>query len=101
LAAFGVAYRRLPINLFGAVPIRSSTLALIFLGIHFVTLISDDQLIALAGAIVGAGAGAWMAFGGGGFGPLRALIDRARLWRIRRRYKVMQGGKGKQQQYWN
>jgi membrane associated rhomboid family serine protease len=91
IAAFGAVYGNQQILLFGVQPMRASTTAYIFLGITGVMYLIDGQWLALAAAAAGAAWGTW--------GDqlrltrLRIAWDKLRLWRLRRRYRVIQGGK--------
>ena len=94
IAAFGALWGATPIALFGIQHMKASTCAWIFLGISTAMYLMNYQLYALFGALVGAGMG-WLATGN-----LTALTDglRARReaykkQRIRRRYKVLSGGR--------
>ena len=93
LAAFGVHYSAVRMHFFGLVEMRGRTIALVFLGIAFFIALLNGQLEFAFGWTVAAGVG-WAIAGGGGDGIALAL-DRLRLWRLRRRYKVIPGGKDK------
>lgn len=90
IAGFGTIYGRTPLMLFGMQPIKASTCALIFLGISGVMYVVDADWLGLVGGAAGAAFGA---YGAGSFGRLIAAFDRVRLWRVRRRYRVLSGGR--------
>ncbi len=91
IAAFGKRYGNQPVLLFGVQPVRAVMIAYIFLGIWGVSYLLDRSWLALAG---GAAAAAWGAWGADLSLPgLRGGWDRFRLWRLRRRYKVIAGGR--------
>jgi len=92
IAGFGVVYARTPIRLFGLQELRASTVAGIFLILSGVLYLMGGDLVGLAGAGAGAAVGAAstikldIAF-------LRQPLKRFRRWRIRRRYRVIPGGR--------
>jgi hypothetical protein len=91
------------------VPARADIISLIFCGIwllrHIIDVFSGrSYALAIIGGDLAAVGIAWIFIRRGvpSFG-LRALslrIDRLRLWWLRRRYKVLDGGKGKDEQKW-
>jgi membrane associated rhomboid family serine protease len=93
------AYARLlwdqPMSLFGATrPIRGGAIALVFIAVTVVVNLSEGQFAELTAGLGAAGCAAllvtrWNASSGG----MRALVDRMRLWRLRRRYRVISGGR--------
>ena len=91
IAAFGATYGRTPILLFGVQQMRASTTAYIFLGITGAMFLLDGQWLGLAAAAGGAAWGTW----GDVLRLTRARIawDKLRLWRLRRRYRVIPGGR--------
>jgi len=98
VAAFGECYREAPLSLFGAANMRGRTMALLMIGFSAVFLLWRLEWVGLAGTLVGALAG-WAAASDIG-GRVQGYRDRARLWRLRRRYKVIPGGRD-QKRYLN
>ncbi len=92
IAAFGVAWGSTPITLFGVQQMRASTCALIFLGLSALLYLLALDLVGLAGGAVGAGVGA-LAFSKVQFSSWTELRTRWHRWRIRRRYRVIPGGR--------
>ena len=94
LAAFGVAYSSQPLSIFGVQQMRASTLAIVFLAISGVLYLSNLDFLGLAGAAAGAGAGALTAMRGFDLGrKTTRWREQFNRWRIRRRYKVLPGGR--------
>lgn len=92
LAAFGVLYGSTPILLFGIRPMKASTCASLFLGIGGLMYLVGGDSLGFVGAVAGAATGALTAI----LPPvaaLRARWHRYRRWRMRRRYKVLPGGR--------
>jgi membrane associated rhomboid family serine protease len=91
IAAFGAVYGKTPFLLFGMQEMRASTTAYIFLGITGAMYLLDGQWLGFAAAAGGAAWGFW----GDNLRMTRVRIawDKLRLWRLRRRYRVIQGGK--------
>jgi membrane associated rhomboid family serine protease len=99
IAAFGAVYRGTPLLLFGAAQMRASTCAWLFLGVTAFSYLMSLDFVGLAAATAAA------AFGYRAsrpksrqprrlvFGAIRTRWDRFRLWRLRRRYKVIPGGR--------
>lgn len=92
IAAFGVAFGKQRLNLFGLVEMRGSTCAWLFLGLSVIFYLIGADVIGLAGGVVGAGVGALIAEGTR-LGGVRRWPERFRRWRVRRRYRVIQGGR--------
>ncbi|HEY7955865.1 MAG TPA: rhomboid family intramembrane serine protease [Polyangia bacterium] len=92
IAAFGVAYGPRRLNLFGLVEMRGSTCAWLFLGLSAIFYLADADFVRLAGGVAGAGVGALVAEGVR-LDRIRGLPARFRRWRVRRRYRVIPGGK--------
>jgi membrane associated rhomboid family serine protease len=95
IAAFGVAGGAQQVALFGLTRMRASTCAALFLGFTAVISLMHADWLGLAGGCAGAGVGALM-----GAPALEGLGARARRWsqsykrwRIRRRYRVIPGGR--------
>jgi membrane associated rhomboid family serine protease len=97
LAAFGALFRNEQLSPLGMQPVRGTTLALIFIGISVVIYIADGNWLGLAGALAGAGVGWLLAGGNFDVGAIASdgpgLAARFRRWRLRRRYKVIPGGR--------
>ncbi len=92
IAGFGAAYGGTPVRLFGIQELRASTIAVVFLILSGVLYLMGGDLLGLAGAGTGAAVGAVstvrldIRF-------LRQPLKRLRRWRIRRRYRVIPGGR--------
>lgn len=91
VAAFGVLYSRVPVHLFGLLQMRGRTTALLVLGLSVVTQLLNREWVMLAGGAVGIAVG-WALVSGAG-ARVTLGLDRLRLWRLRRRYKVISGGR--------
>jgi membrane associated rhomboid family serine protease len=102
LMAFGAGWSHQRVMAYGAAEMRASSLAWVFLGINVLFILVQGRemgvvkMVVLLSAIAGAAAAGWFLMklpGGGKSGGLRGSIDRMRLWRLRRRYTVLQGGR--------
>jgi membrane associated rhomboid family serine protease len=95
IAAFGLVWGATPIALFGVSQMRASTCAAIFLGISSAMYLMSGDYLGLAGGAVGAGVGAlWVSpLVDGILSAPEHLSQRWQKWRIRRRYKVIPGGR--------
>jgi membrane associated rhomboid family serine protease len=95
IAAFGLAYRDRPISFFGLQQMRATTCAVLFLGIAAVFQLMASDWAGLAGSAAGAGVGALLASSGvdDAMSAPSRLRERWRRWRIRRRYRVIPGGR--------
>jgi membrane associated rhomboid family serine protease len=102
LMAFGAAWRGQPTMAYGMAQMRASSLAWIFLGINVLVIIAQGRSLGLVGVILmlsaigGAAAAGWFLVstpGGGKSGGLRGSLDRMKMWRLRRRYRVLNGGR--------
>jgi membrane associated rhomboid family serine protease len=91
IAAFATVYGKTPILLFGVQQMRASTTAYIFLGITALMFLWEGNWLGLVAAAAGAAWGTWGA--DLRITRLRIAWDKARLWRLRRRYKVISGGR--------
>jgi membrane associated rhomboid family serine protease len=91
IAAFGVYYGPIPLRFFGIVEMRGRTMALIVLGLSFGTGLINRDFVMLAGDVVGAATGWGFASGAGE--RISLAWERWKLWRLRRRYKVIPGGR--------
>jgi rhomboid family protein len=92
IAAFGVAWGATPITLFGVQQMRASTCAILFLGLSGLLYLLAFDVIGFAGGAVGAAVGA-AALMHTRLASWRDLRARWRRWRIRRRYRVIPGGR--------
>lgn len=108
LMAFGAAWRSQPVHAYGVVQMRASSLAWVFLGITVLMVLTSGlpwQAIAVEmGGILAAAAAGWFLVAPGGFGNVRGSLDRVKWWRIRRRYRVLSGGRSgndEGKRYWN
>jgi hypothetical protein len=77
---------------------RASSLAWVFLGITVLMVLFSGlpwrATVVELGAVTAAAAAGWfLAARGGGFGNMRGSLDRMRLWRLKRRYRVLSGGR--------
>jgi membrane associated rhomboid family serine protease len=98
LAAYARLLWNTPMSLFGATrPIRGGALALVFIAVNVLVELTDGAFALLTAGLAAAGSGAIIAGGWGGWNVsangLRNALDRLRLWRLRRRYKVISGGR--------
>jgi membrane associated rhomboid family serine protease len=102
LMAFGSGWSQQRVMAYGAAEMRASTLAWVFLGVNVLFILFGVRqmgvvnVILMLSAIAGAGVAGWFLIKspGGRSGGLRDGLDRVRLWRLRRRYTVLQGGRG-------
>jgi membrane associated rhomboid family serine protease len=103
LTAFAAGAGGMQMRFFGST-MRSSTIAWVWLGISAIFIVAEiaDQapwqavVMALA-ALAGAAAAGWFVGGGrrarrGGL-DVRGSLEKVRLWRLKRRYKVLSGGR--------
>ena len=96
VATLGVLYWSVPMSMFGAPPIKGRWISLILIGIGVVQLLVRFDWVQLAGtfAAVLAGAAAAQSKGIGQLQKrLKNDLHRLRIWRLRRRYKVIPGGR--------
>jgi membrane associated rhomboid family serine protease len=98
IAAFGVVFRDVPVSFFGLSQLRAAACAALFLGLSALFYLMNADYVGLAGALAGAGVGA--ALSSPRFDSVdrlgnssTRLRDRWRKWRIRRRYRVIPGGR--------
>ncbi len=91
VAAFGVLYGPVPLHLFGLVELRGRSVALGVLGLSYLVGLLNHDYVGLAGDTAGVAVGWALASGAGT--RLGVAWDRLRLWRLRRRYKVIPGGR--------
>lgn len=97
LMAFGAAWRSQPVMAYGVAQMRASALAWVFLGITVLMVLLAGMpwratLVEL-GAVAGAAAAGWVLASRGGVGGLRGSLDKMRMWRLKRRYRVLSGGR--------
>jgi membrane associated rhomboid family serine protease len=95
IAAFGVAFGDLPVSFFGLSQLRAAACAALFLGLSAVFYLMSSDWLGLAGAFAGAGVGVLVASPRlSQLGEMSARWrGRWRKWRIRRRYRVIPGGR--------
>jgi len=93
IAAFAALFGDTPILLFGVQQMRASTTGYIFLGITGAMFLLDGQWLGFSAA---AGGAAWGTWGDHlRLTRLRIAWDKLRLWRLKRRYRVISGGRDK------
>lgn len=101
VAGFGALYAEMPLSLFGIASMKGRTLALFFLGLAALQYLLVPDWVGLAAGGVGAALGWVLATAGAGSGGWLSLrYQRFRMWRLRRRYKVISGGRD-QKRYFN
>lgn len=98
LMAFGAAWRTQPVMAYGVAQMRASSLAWVFLGITVLMVLLSGLpwravAVELAAVLAAAAAGWFLTARGGGFGNMRGSFDRMRMWRLKRRYRVLSGGR--------
>jgi membrane associated rhomboid family serine protease len=95
LMAFGAGWRRQPVMAYGMAEMRASSLAWVFLGINMLVIVAQFRSLGMVGVIVMLAAGWFLVTSAGGKsgGGLRESLDRMKLWRLRRRYRVLDGGR--------
>lgn len=93
IAASAFIYGPQPVLLFGAKPARADIVAWIFCGVILLMEVVQLDFLGAVGDLAG-GAAAWMVVRGGfpSF-DVGTRWARLRLWWLRRRYKVLDGGK--------
>jgi membrane associated rhomboid family serine protease len=101
LVAYAVLMSGRDVMAFGVARMRGGTIAWIWIGIAVISCLADAldgnglrAALEIAG-LTGAGLAGWLVVGRGGvgLGGLRGSFDRMRLWRLRRRYRVLSGGR--------
>jgi membrane associated rhomboid family serine protease len=92
IAAYGAIYGRTQVLFFGVQQMKASSVALLFLVLGGGAYLLDRDWLGFAGAAAGAAFGAYVVHRIS-LGRIRVLLDRARLWRLRRRYRVISGGR--------
>jgi membrane associated rhomboid family serine protease len=98
MAAFGVIYGPLQLSFFGIVQMKGRTMALLVIGTSLLIGLLHLDFVGVAGDLAGVAAGYAITTYGQTGGA--SLVDRLRSWRIRRRYKVLTGGRA-QKRYLN
>ncbi|HEY3351679.1 MAG TPA: rhomboid family intramembrane serine protease [Polyangia bacterium] len=105
MAAFGTMYRREQVLFFGFAPMKGLHVALFFVGLWVVLALLAADFVGVVAYVAAAGLGVAMA---NGTLPLGRILDRLaqareklRLRRLRRRYKVIQGGRAEEKRYLN
>ncbi len=110
LAAYAVQLSRQQVSAFGAVQMSGGAIAWIWIGIAVISALFRaakghwlSALMELVGMLGGGIAGYLMVRRGGfSFGGVRDSMDRVKMWRLRRRYKVISGGRsGDDKRYLN
>jgi membrane associated rhomboid family serine protease len=91
MAAFGVLYGPVPLRFFGLLEMRGRTMALLVIGLSLLTSLLNQDFVSVAGDVAGLLVG-WAVTARAG-SQLGAAWGRMRLWRMRRRYKVISGGR--------
>jgi membrane associated rhomboid family serine protease len=102
LTAFAAVAVNMRLSFFGSGEIRPGTMAWIWLGISVIFAVLQYEDIGWQGVVLnlcmlaGAAGAGWLAAGGrrtrGGF-DVGASFDKWKLWRLKRRYKVLSGGR--------
>jgi membrane associated rhomboid family serine protease len=99
LTAFAAVSRSSRVSFFGAGEIRASTMAWIWLGISVVFELARIEevgwrtvAIGLA-MLTGSALAGWLVGGWRGGVDLGGSLDKMRMWRLKRRYKVLTGGR--------
>jgi membrane associated rhomboid family serine protease len=93
IAAFSALYGKTEFLFFGVQPMRASTTGYIFLGITGAMFLFQHEWLGFSAAAGGAAWGTW----GDELRLTRVRIawDKLRLWRLKRRYRVISGGRDK------
>jgi membrane associated rhomboid family serine protease len=101
LTAYAAVMDRQRVNAYGMGMVRGSLIAWIWIGISFLMIIPDlfspawrEVLLQIA-ALVGGGLAGWIVVRRGF--NLRGSLDRVRMWRLKRRYRVLTGGRESQE----
>lgn len=104
LVAYAVLMDRRQVNAYGVMQVSGSVIAWIWVGISAIGFVVDlfgspmERIGAELGmaAMVGAGLAGWLLTRGGRGVDVRGSLDKVRLWRLKRRYKVLTGGRSSQ-----
>jgi membrane associated rhomboid family serine protease len=94
LMAFGALYGNLPMRLFAMVELKARTIAWLWMGLSVVVALVTRRWLDVAGDLAGIGVG-WVMFSGA-YNRADLAWQRWRLKRLRRRYKVIPGGRDSQ-----
>jgi membrane associated rhomboid family serine protease len=97
LMAFGALWGGQQVRAYGVMQMSAKTMAWIFVGITAATYLfalGDDWRQALLGlaAMTGAALAGWLLTRRGGI-DLGGSLDRMKMWRLKRRYRVLNGGR--------
>jgi membrane associated rhomboid family serine protease len=100
-AAVGIVLGRREVYLFGAVRVRADISTWILCGAFLLFSLLEHDYLRLV-TDVGAGAAAWLVLRRGlpSMVGLSNSMARLRLWWLRRRYKVLDGGKSRKEKRW-
>jgi membrane associated rhomboid family serine protease len=90
--AYGVAFGRTPTRIIGGLELEARTLVLILVGFSLVTDLFSRSVARFVGTVVAILLGYLLAGGRGQ--ELKGLFGRRRAKRPRRRYQVLEGGRG-------
>jgi len=94
IAAFGAAFGNAPVSFFGVAQMRGRTVAYVLLGLFAVQMLLARDVIGIVGGALAAGAGLLaMRWKSGWTKKIPLWRDQLRMWRLRRKYKVIQGGR--------
>jgi len=95
-------YGRQRVLLFGALPARADVISWIFCSIWIAAALLRHDYASVAGDLAAGGAAFVLVRrrSSGGATGLGTNLARARLWWLRRRYKVIQGGKSGREKRW-
>lgn len=97
LVAFGVLWARQPVMAYGMAQMSATTMTWIFVGINalsYLRVMTKDWHVGLVGlcAMSGAALAGWLLARRGGL-DLGGSLDKMRMWRLKRRYRVLTGGR--------
>ncbi len=97
LVAFGVMWAGQPVMAYGVAQMSATTMTWIFVGINalsYLRVMRVDWRIGVLGlcAMSGAALAGWLLARRGRIG-LGGSIDKLRMWRLKRRYRVLTGGR--------
>jgi membrane associated rhomboid family serine protease len=105
LIAFGLMYRRQQVLFFGVAPMRGLHIALFLTGLWVLLAVLAADFVAVAAYAAAAGLGALLGTGrwslDGVLGRIARAWERLRQRRLRRRYKVLEGGRSDRKRYLN
>jgi len=100
LVAFGALWRGQQVRAYGVAQMSATTMTWIFVGINVLVCVKAMRMNWHAGllalcAVAGAALAGWILTRRGGIdiGGLRGSLDRMRMWRLKRRYRVLTGGR--------